>query len=243
MLRSKSISIFAGVAALALMGPAAHANVVLPTYNLTVANPDLATQGSGPYASVSITGIGAAPATTFREFEVTATGLNNFVFGDSSVFNLNLSSAAGAGTLCLTNGGLCTTGAPSITLTQASAVNNVDGFGPMNFQLNDDPGFSTPHSSLTFDFTTANAVAVTALLSPNSNNTDTVAHMALSTNTACTGFAGDGNKPTGSSTNSSCTAVPAPLIGHGVVVLLAIGGVLCAGKALESFKKHRLQAA
>jgi len=37
--------------------------------------------------------------------------------------------------------------------------------------------------------------------------------------------------------------VPAPIIGHGLFVLLAVGGVLVGGKLLEGFKKHRAQAA
>jgi hypothetical protein len=37
--------------------------------------------------------------------------------------------------------------------------------------------------------------------------------------------------------------VPAPLIGHGLLVLLAVGGVLFGGKLLESLKKHHLHAA
>jgi len=37
--------------------------------------------------------------------------------------------------------------------------------------------------------------------------------------------------------------VPAPLIGHGLLVLLAIGGVLFGGRLSESLKKHRLHAA
>jgi hypothetical protein len=38
-------------------------------------------------------------------------------------------------------------------------------------------------------------------------------------------------------------AVPAPVIGHGLLVLLAVGGVLFGGRLLESLKKHRLNAA
>jgi hypothetical protein len=38
------------------------------------------------------------------------------------------------------------------------------------------------------------------------------------------------------------SAVPAPLIGHGLLVLLAIGGVLFGGKLLENLKKRHLQA-
>jgi len=37
--------------------------------------------------------------------------------------------------------------------------------------------------------------------------------------------------------------VPAPLIGHGLLVLLAVGGVLLGGKLLESLKKRHLHAA
>jgi len=37
--------------------------------------------------------------------------------------------------------------------------------------------------------------------------------------------------------------VPAPVIGHGLLALLAVGGVLFGGKLLESLKKHHLHAA
>jgi hypothetical protein len=37
--------------------------------------------------------------------------------------------------------------------------------------------------------------------------------------------------------------VPAPVIGHGLFVLLAVGGVLFGGKLLERLKKHHLHAA
>jgi hypothetical protein len=35
--------------------------------------------------------------------------------------------------------------------------------------------------------------------------------------------------------------VPAPLIGHGLLVLLAIGGVLSGSKLLERHKSHHLR--
>src|SRR5262249_18419137 len=38
-------------------------------------------------------------------------------------------------------------------------------------------------------------------------------------------------------------AVPTPLIGHGLLALLAIGGVLLGSKLLEHFRKRSLQAA
>jgi hypothetical protein len=41
--------------------------------------------------------------------------------------------------------------------------------------------------------------------------------------------------------NAAFATVPAPLIGHGLFALLAVGGVLLGGKLLESLKKHRLR--
>jgi hypothetical protein len=38
-------------------------------------------------------------------------------------------------------------------------------------------------------------------------------------------------------------AVPSPVIGHGLLVLLAVGGVLFGGKLVESLKKNPLRAA
>jgi hypothetical protein len=42
---------------------------------------------------------------------------------------------------------------------------------------------------------------------------------------------------------SSTLAVPSPLIGHGLLVLLAVGGVLFGSKLLENLKKHNLHTA
>jgi hypothetical protein len=45
------------------------------------------------------------------------------------------------------------------------------------------------------------------------------------------------------SSGAEVVSVPAPLIGHGLLVLLAIGGVLSGSKLLENLKKRHLQAA
>jgi hypothetical protein len=42
---------------------------------------------------------------------------------------------------------------------------------------------------------------------------------------------------------SQTPVVPSPLIGHGLLVVLAVGGVLLGSKLSGSFKKHRLHAA
>ena len=247
MLKFKFLPILAGVAALgafAVGGPAALADAIVASGNLTVANPDLATQGPGPYASYTITGIGTGP--TFTEFEVTASGLNGFVFGDGGVFALNLNTTdTGAGALCANNTQAgCTTGGPSPSDLTLTSAGNEDGFGSFDFKLNDGSGFSSPVSSLTFDFTTAMAVSGANLLLATSEGASVAGHMALSTNTPCSGFAANGGTSSDTpSGNPACTAVPAPVIGHGLLVLLAIGGVLSGGKLLENLKKRHFHAA
>src|SRR6266481_8017125 len=91
---------FAALAAagtFALAAPNVHAAPVCPVGDLcgelTVANGNLATQGPGPYAFYDIHTVDS------NTFTVTATGENNFVFGAVGVFALNLSTAAGAGSL------------------------------------------------------------------------------------------------------------------------------------------------
>jgi hypothetical protein len=57
-------------------------------------------------------------------------------------------------------------------------------------------------------------------------------------------FAVDIGIPNGAGgfTTGVATVVPAPLVGHGLLVLLAVGGVLFGGKLLENLKKRHLQA-
>jgi len=239
MLKSKSLPILAGAAlgALALMGPVAHADQIMGT--LDVANANLFTQGSGPYASFTIAGVsGGNGSTTFTRFHVSATGLNSFVFGDGNIFDLNLLDTP------MLVSGSC----DFSPCSQDTSNGSVDGFGKMNLKIDDGAGFSsTGLPTLSFDFTTSVAEITQNLLVPLSDDVgaSAAAHMALSSNTACTGFAGNAGT-NGMGTNSdtgNCVAVPAPLVGHGILALLAIGGVLFGGKFLESLKKHRMQAA
>ena len=179
------------------------------TVTLDNANPDLATQGTGPYATFEITQIDP------NTFQVVATGLNGFVFGDGRIVDLNLSVAA-------------TLNEPNAILDQG-AGGQVDGFGTFNFVLNDGAGFSSPFSSLTFTFDTAVDTTLANLLVANESGSTGAAHMALGTNTACTGFAGDGPNAGGSVSNTtSCVpggvtppseTVPEP----GTLVLLGLG--------------------
>ncbi len=185
---------------------------------LTNANPNLATQGSGPYGEYSINYGSASCSTSCNSFTVTMTGLNSFVFGDSKITDLNLSSAAGAGTYVLGSG--------SISLTQDNG-GNVDGFGQFNFILSLSSGAGSGFSSggyhsFSFTFDTANSVGLTDLLSLNDNGGDVAAHMALASNTACTGYTSNGTESPGTSVdNSACVphSVPEP----GALALFAAG--------------------
>jgi PEP-CTERM motif len=172
--------------------------------SLTVANANLATQGAGPYGEVTIT----ATDSTNKSFKVTATRDGSFVFGDHEILDLNIAAAAGTLTLDTTS---CTfTGTTSSTTCSQEAAGTVDGFGTFNLQVSDGPGFSSGgYTSLSFTFTTQNAVTLANLLALNSSGADVAAHMALSTNTACTGFAANGGSSSSGVDNSACTSTTA----------------------------------
>src|ERR1041385_235056 len=127
-----------------ILVPAARADLSI---SLDVANPNLATQGAGPYATYNISsscGINNDTCTA-NSFTVTVTFLNGFVMGDGSILDLNLNSAAGTFSLASWTA-TCTDGNTNalcpISQGAVQPPGSVDGFGPFNFNLNDGNGFS-----------------------------------------------------------------------------------------------------
>lgn len=151
-------------------------------------------------------------------------GTDDTAFIDSHIANLNTTSFVTS--VDTTNGipsGLSSTGS-----------NNVDGFGVFNITTAAN-GICTGSSlcpSVEY-FIDGSFTSAAQILTLNGNGFDASAHILAPGILGC-----------GSDTNT-CFAgeVPAPVIGHGLLVLLAVGGVLFGGKFLENLKKRQLHAA
>jgi PEP-CTERM motif len=188
--------LMAGLVTFAVATPASA-----DTFTLSVANANLASQGAGPYATVEITGSGTS-------WSVSASGLNGFVFGANNILDIDV--ASGTASLVL--------GSCSFSPCSDNGSGNVSGFGTYDLRVNDGPGFSSGgYSNISFDFTTSTSFAsVSAMLGDLPN---IAAHMALGTNTACTGFAADGGSSTGT-VSAECLPTPEPtslvLLGAGL---------------------------
>jgi len=215
------ISLFVMTLLAFAVAPNAQADSI--SYTLSVANPDLFSQGAGPYGTVTVSSVGI----NGMVWLVSATGSNNFVFGAAGTFALNV-NLANAGTVTLSPSPFCSMS----PCTQGNAGNN-DGFGTFTFMVNDGPGFSNGgYSSLSFVFTTSNAVSgslVTNLLTVNDHGATVSAHMALASNTACTGYTANAgrNDASGPSQNPDCVSTPESSSletgGIGMIGLLLLG--------------------
>jgi hypothetical protein len=123
-------------------------------------------------------------------------------------------------------------GAPTVTLASTTpGTIHADGSGDWQYGVGcaSCNGTSPPTVANPLDFDISTAGLTPASFVTNGSNL----------------FAVDIGIPNGSGgfNTGVGTVVPAPIIGHGLLVLLAVGGVLFGGKFLEKIKARNLRAA
>jgi hypothetical protein len=182
------------------------------------------------FGSVTLTQAG-----TSVDFTVTLINGNRFVETGAGGGELFLFNDAIAGSTITTIATSPTTPAGGLSGFTNLAPVMADGTGTFTASVectvaSDCNGGSAPTmTSLTFVVTNA---TVAQLEAANANGNIFVADILCgAAQTQCGGLTGP------------VDAVPVPVIGHGLLVLLAVGGVLLGGRSLESLKKRRLSAA
>jgi len=234
MLKSKSLPILAGVAIAAATGlaiPQSRAAVI--DYPLT-SDFCSGTCGTAPFGTVTTTDIGAGEVQVTvalaagEDFANTGAGKGNTLLWDLS------------GTPTLTDFTSAASNNVPVALTSTTAGSiSADGSGTWQYAINCPTcggGESPPLlvSPITFDISATGLSTASFVQNPVVGGQGGLFFAAdISGANGNTGLVG---APT-------AVPVPAPLIGHGLLVLLAVGGVLFGGKLSESLKKHRLQAA
>jgi hypothetical protein len=184
---------------------------------LSVGNGSIAATGSGPYGTITITGVGSGP--TFTSWKVAASSSTGYVYGDHNIVDLNVASGAGNVTNLQVTAFAPSTNSGSFSI-DTTGGDNVDGFGTFSLRISDGNGFSAPYTSFTLTFNTANAVTLSNLLGANGQGARVAAHIAPASNTACTGYAGDAGTSTDTTVDSNCTPTPEP---NSLVLLFASG--------------------
>jgi hypothetical protein len=232
MLKSRSLPILAGAAGLLATGLLATGPAQADAFDLTSCHISTGCPAAGTvFGTVTL-----AQSGTSVNFDVVLNNGNRFV-----------ETGAGGGELFLFNdtlsGSTITTiaSSPNTPAGGLSGFSNLspvhaDGTGDFTASVectttSDCNGGSSPTmTSLTFTVTNA---TLAQLETPNGNGNLFVADI----------LCGSGVAVCGGLTGPVDASVPAPIIGHGLFVLLAIGGVLFGGKLLEGLKKQRLHAA
>jgi hypothetical protein len=228
----KSFSILAGVGTLLVAGLLASAPAQAVTFDLTSCHISGGCGTVTSFGTVTLTQVGANV-----NFDVELSGGNRFVetgSADEQLFKFN-----GTGIVETDIVNELTANPPNAVaggLQGSAGAFNGDGTGTFGFGINcvtaaNCNGGSTPvFTGLTF---TVNAATIAELTVPNSDGNIFVADILCGA-TGC---------PAGSQTGPVDVSIPAPVIGHGFLVLLAIGGVLGGSKLLESLKNRQLHAA
>jgi hypothetical protein len=223
----KSYSIVTGAAALLATGLLAATPAQAILFDLTSDH----CSGTG--------GCGTAP---FGTVDVTQVGANTHIVVDLANGPPNTISWAqtGAGDFQLFK-----FNATGVVLGDISVVQT---FAGQNLQAN--TGTFNGDGTGPFDFGISCTTCGNGSLGITSNVDFTVANATIAELTASNGPGGVGGNIfvadvfSGQTGNTGpVDVVPAPILGHGLLALLAIGGVLSGSRLLESLKKHRLHAA
>jgi hypothetical protein len=232
MLKSKSLPILAGAAALGLL---AAAPAEADTFTFTSCHITGGCTTPASFGTVTLTQSG-----TSVNFDVALSDGNRFVEtgaggGSLFLFNDSLSGSTVTGITATLNGTNVTSTIPGglTGLTNQSPI-MADGTGTFTAAIQctvaaDCNGGSTPNFN-DLHFTVTNAT-LAQLETANANGNFFVADILCgATQAGCTaGLTGP----------VDVNVIPAPPIGHGLPILLAVGGLLLGAKFLERSKKHR----
>jgi hypothetical protein len=184
--------------------------------------------------------VGAASPTlaipiTYTETDTASGSLNGVAFANANIVlteNSDTTDVVNLGSGIFHNTGTVTVsvnGGPSATFTNTTFTVSNNGLGSVGFSdatLNRLILFDNDSSFSTYDLTTSIG-PITGFATFNPGQSFPTTGGAFILNSV--------GSPTFAATTS---AVPAPVIGHGLFVLLAVGGVLFGGKFLENLKKH-----
>jgi hypothetical protein len=227
MLKSRFLPILAGAAALGFGGlfasPAGAAPVPPDQFTFTSCHASTGCVAGATFGTVTLTQSGTSVL-----FDVVLSDSGRFVetgSADQQLFKFNDSSSTAAITNALTG---MPANAVTGGLTGGTGSFNGDGTGNFGFGIacavpaNCNGGSTPAFQEITFTVTNSTLAQVEA---GNNNGIIFVADIAIGGNGANTGPV-------------DVSVVPAPVIGHGLLVLLAVGGVLFGGKLLEHSKRR-----
>ena len=224
---------FFAVALLAIGLLAAVPYAQADTFNLTSCHISTGCPPEGTvFGTVTLLQVG-----TSVDFTVSLNNANRFV-----------ETGAGGGELFLFNDAIAGSTINTIATSPTTPAGGLSGFTNLPPVMADGTGTFTASvectvasdcnggsaptmNSLTFVVTNATLAQLETPTALTGNNIFVADILCGATQTGCAGNTGPVD-----------VEIPAPLIGHGLLALLAIGGVLFGSKLLEGLKKHRLQA-
>jgi len=253
MMKFKSLPFLAGAAAVLLLSSAAHANLVLVGGTPAASFTDLGAQGFGNAPRLlteqaqgnNTFETGFATPVNVANGPDAISGADKTTTPTLSALGWNNGSQVGIGFNSNQTGGTGITLDTLVLKIFSSTTTSVGSFSlaaPITFSAAD----------LALQQGNGNAVFNFGLTTVEQAQFNTIRAMAGSSGFFAGVAASLGCSPCatgvlpandGADSFIGFVQVPAPMIGHGLFVLLAVGGVLFGGKLVESLKKHNLHAA